>query len=104
MENDVIFWRKSAESRGRRFVIALVKECASRFGLGRGIKAGKTVVGEKEWAEGERKRGEGRRGEKWKKMEARWREGESGARTKSGRRVGGGRARQGGKLSGMGWL
>lgn len=44
MENDVIFWRKSAESRGRRFVIALVKECASRFGLGRGIKAGKTVA------------------------------------------------------------
>lgn len=52
MENDVIFWRKSAESRGRRFVIALVKECASRFGLGRGIKAGKTVVGEKEWKGG----------------------------------------------------
>lgn len=40
MENDIIFWRKSAELRGRRFVIALVKECASRFGLERGIKAG----------------------------------------------------------------
>lgn len=57
MENDVIFWRKSAESRGRRFVIALVKECASRFGLGRGIKAGKTVVGEKEWVEGSERKG-----------------------------------------------
>lgn len=45
MENDIIFWRKSAESRGRRFVIALVKECASRFGLGRGIKAGTTTAG-----------------------------------------------------------
>lgn len=44
MENDVIFWRKSAESRGRRFVIALVKECASRSELGRRIKAGKTSV------------------------------------------------------------
>lgn len=70
MENDVIFWRKSAESRGRRFVIALVKECASRFGLGRGIKAGKTVSwrGEKgaEW-KGRRETDE--RNENWKKTE-----------------------------------
>lgn len=88
MENDVIFWRKSAESRGRRFVIALVKECASRFGLGRGIKAGKTVAerGWREWkGEGERERGS----EKWKKTEVygaeEKREGESGEETKSER-------------------
>lgn len=101
MENDVIFWRKSAESRGRRFVIALVKECASRFGLGRGIKAGKTVVGEKEWVEGgEGREGEVKSGKRWRQW---WREGESGGRTKSGLAEGtGGRGR--GKLSGMGWL